>query len=176
LTNINYAPFLSSDFPSSQWFPLLKGVPPKKDVLVLGLIPRNPKNEQRIQHWVGVDAAFHPITSQIMHTPFGQSSPGVWEALLKMRPMVQGDPFLESCLDERIFLSGMANGKPMESLDALRRALSSGYPAAHLFNELGVFWFTQKDYPKARQAFLAALHSPLNHTNALENLRGTPAP
>ena len=176
LTNTNYAPFLGSRFPSIQWFPLLPQVSKKDDILILGLIPVVPGNKKTIFHWLEVNKAFQGSTSQVMQVPYGQTNPGILEELIKIRPLIQEDPFLESCLDERIFFAAMSVQKTPEAFEALQRGVTKGYPAANLFNDLGVLWFSRGFPTQARLSFLEALHCPVNHTPALDNLRGIPGP
>ncbi len=175
LTNINYAPFLSKRFPRIEWFELSPDRPLPQVTLVLGIIVLDdPESLALANHWLVMERAFRPLTSSLLHLGFGQNQGPLLKGLSKMKLLVKGDRFLESCLDEKIFFVAMSSNKNSEALSALGDALEEGYPAAHIFNDLGVLWFTQGDYAKARQAFESALHSPLNHTNALENLRKTP--
>jgi Tfp pilus assembly protein PilF len=134
----------------------------------------NPEIRETMGGWLALETALRPFTSADINLAFGQSHRDILTGLERLKPLVVSDPFLRSCLAERIFYNSMADSNPTLGLEALQQAITKGYPSANLYNDLGVLWFTQGDYAKARQAFEAALRSPLNHTTALENLRRTP--
>jgi hypothetical protein len=175
VTNIHYAPFLSKRFPFSQWFDLSVGGSFREETLVLGIFPLdNPGHRSVLRSWMLLNQALHPVTSSSLHQAFGKADPELPQRLLELEPLTGADPFLRSCLEERVFYGAMSVANAPLALNALRRALTEGYPAAHLYNDLGVFWFSQGDRVKAKQAFMAAVRSPLNHTVAMENLRRIP--
>jgi Flp pilus assembly protein TadD len=107
--------------------------------------------------------------------PYGQLNPNISKMLIQCRSSINGDPFLESLLDEKLFIYDMSNHDALQALKDMQRALTLGFPAAHLYNNLGVLWFTLGNYANARESFKAALHAPLNHTQAALNLSRTPA-
>jgi hypothetical protein len=175
VTNINYSPFLGKHFPSSQWFDLSIGPSDPEETLVLGIFPTSSFSDSSfLKACLNFNQALHSFTSTTINQAFGKSNRAILDDLLEIRPLAGSDPFLLSCLEERIFFNAMSNSDKFEALNALKHAITQGYPAAHLYNDLGVFWFTQGNYAKARESFEAAIHSPMNHTNALDNLRKTP--
>ncbi len=175
LTNINYAPFLARRFPEIQWFQTIPENYRSQEILILGILDMNhPEIRAILGHWMEFERAMRPLVWETVNLGFGKSHQHILDSMARLQTLANSDPFLKSCLAEKIFFNAMVDSKPALGLEALRQALTMGYPAAHLFNDLGVFWFTQGDYAKARQAFESALRSPLNHTNALENLRKTP--
>lgn len=177
LTNVNYAPFLAKQFPWMEFFELSPDRPLPQVTLVLGVFPLDSLAGRTLAaRWLEAEKAFRPLTSQLLHLGFGQDRGALLRGLEGVEPLVEGDPFLESCLGEKVFFNAMASNRPSDALPALRRALTKGYPSANLFDDLGVYWFTQGNYAQARRAFRLALDSPLNHTTALENLRRTPGP
>jgi hypothetical protein len=176
LTNINYAPFLAKRFPNSKWFPLPDNSDPSQSTLVLGILPMDPVNQKIVDHWLVVEQALRMETSQLLQLPINQTNPKLTQNLYSILPLADKDPFLESCIGEKIFYSEMTNSNSPGVLTALRRALTLGYPSANLYNDLGVYWFTAGNALNARKAFEAALHSPLHHTNAGVNLQMIPNP
>jgi 4-amino-4-deoxy-L-arabinose transferase-like glycosyltransferase len=176
LTNINYAPFLSKRFPHSKWFPLAPGQDLSRAALVLGIIPVEPANQGILIHWLEVERALRSETFQWLQLPMNQANPGLGRELSPILPMAAKDPFLESCVGERIFYNEMTVSDSKGVYQALHRALTLGYPAANLWNDLGVYYFTAGNPAKAREAFEAALHSPINHTSAWDNLQKVPRP
>ncbi len=171
LTNINYAPFLAKSYPWIEWVELSPGHPLPQVTVVLGLFSlENPSARALAQRWLGAERSFRPLTSELLWGAFAQDRGPVLEGLARLEPVTQGDPFLESCRGEKIFFNAMACNRPMAALSALQRAILKGYPSANLFNDLGVVWWNLGDKAKARQAFQAAVRSPLNHTTAAENL------
>ncbi len=176
LTNINYAPFLSGRFPSIQWFELTPPAFESQEVLILGIVSlEKPEIRMVMNHWLSIDRVFLPLTNETLNFSFNESHQKVIESLKKMEPLTNGDPFLKSILEEKIYYNAMTASDVSLCFGALKKALTEGYPAAHLYNNLGVLWYTLGDYAKARECFKASLRSPLNHTVALENLRRIPS-
>ena len=176
LTNINYSPFLAKRFPDSKWFSLAPGQDSSDGTLVLGIIPMDSVNQEILIHWLEIERALRSETSQWLQLPLGQTNAELTQSLYQIRLLANKDPFLESCLGERIFYCEMTGSNSNGVLMALHRALTLGYPAANLYNDLGVYWFTAGDPAKAREAFNAALRCPINHTSAWANLQKIPRP
>ncbi len=174
LTNINFAPFLSQRFPQSHWFPLTSDAATPQGTLVLGIFSITRDNQKEFFNWLETERLLRRITSLLFDSPFGKPPRGVLEKLVQLEPLVRKDPFLESFIAERIFFFGLSCSDNSKSMEALSRGIRLGYPAANLYNDLGVLWWTLGDKDKARESFEAALHSPLNHTPALLNLRKLP--
>jgi len=174
ITNVNYVPYLYHQIPSSQWFPLSVGLDTSQDNLVLGIIPVMPNTSKTIYVWLEMEKNLWPITYDLFQTPYGQLNPNISKMLLQCRSSINNDPFLESSLDEKQFLCDMSNHDAASALKYIQQAIALGYPAAHLYNDLGVVWFTLGNYANARKCFNAALRAPLNHTQAALNLSRTP--
>jgi 4-amino-4-deoxy-L-arabinose transferase-like glycosyltransferase len=174
ITNVNYVPYLYHQIPSSQWFPLSVGLDTSQDNLVLGIIPVTPSTSKTIYAWLEMEKNLWPVTYALFQMPYGQLNPDISKMLSQCRSVINNDPFLESLLDERQFIYDMSNNDPIRALKDMQQALTSGYPAAHLYNNLGVLWFTLGNYANARESFKAALRAPLNHTQAAFNLNHTP--
>jgi len=176
ITNVNYVPYLYHQIPSSQWFPLSVGMNTSLENLALGIIPINSNTSKTIYDWLQMEKNLWPVTYTFFQMPYGQLNPDISKMLVQCRSLINGDPFLESSLDEKQFFYDMSNHDSTRALKDMQQALTLGYPAAHLCNNLGVVWFTLGDYAKARASFKAALHAPLNYTQAALNLSHTPYP
>ncbi len=174
ITNVNYVPYLCHQIPSSRWFPLSVGLNTSMDNLVLGIIPVESNTSKRIYSWLQMEKNLWPITYALFQMPYGQLDPNISKMLLQCRSSINNDSFLESSLDEKQFIYDMSNHDTVNALKDMQRALTLGYPAAHIYNDLGVLWFTLGDYSNARESFKAALRAPLNHTQAALNLNHTP--
>lgn len=174
ITNVNYVPYLYHQIPSSQWFPLSVGLDTSLDNLALGIIPVGSNTSKTIYAWLQMEKNLWPITYALFQMPYGQLDPNISKMLIQCRSLINNDPFLESSLDEKQFIYDMSNHDAVHALKDMQWALTLGYPAAHLYNNLGVLWFTLGNYANARESFKTALRSPLNHTQAAFNLSRTP--
>jgi hypothetical protein len=94
--------------------------------------------------------------------------------------LVKGDPFLESLYWGMVFdfhAWESAFGDKLTSLhypaafEATRNAIKNGYPTAVFYNRLGGFLTAERDYPGARAAFLKAMQSKVNFTEAEKHLK-----
>jgi hypothetical protein len=172
LTHLDYSPFLSRRFPESRWCVLCPDPLSSHSDLVLGIIPINDENRTTLTQWLKADQALNPMVSEYIHLPMDSSYRGnILLSLYGLRPLFQGDPFLESCLDEKIFMNEMAIHHPDRAFDALHRALTLGYPTVEIFNDLGVFWFSLGNRSKSIASFRMALKIPGNHAPPLENMK-----
>ena len=132
-----------------------------------------------IEHWQKTDLLFSDVDYAFIERPTGTSYEKVIRELESIYPSTEGDRFLESCfweklyylqLQDSMFGSHEMNQNFRLSFRALQNALQNGYPAAHLYNELGGYLVMGKKYAEAKKAFMAAVHSPINKTDAAENL------
>ncbi len=176
LTNINYAPFLNKRFPDSKWFPLSSDQDPSHATLVLGIIPVEPENKKTFLHWLEIERSLRPETFEWLQIPLNRTSPHLSQWLYPILSMTEKDPFLESCLGERLFYAEMTNAHWNDVFKVLQRAITLGYPSANLYNDLGVYWFAMGNPDKAREAFQAARRSPLHYIGSPYNPQVTTHP
>lgn len=174
ITNVNYVPFLCHQIPSAKWFPLSIGLDASLENMALGIIPIGPETSKRIYGWLQMEKNLWPVTYAFFQMPYGHLDPNISKMLVQCRESINNDPFLESVLDEKQFIYDVSNHDQTQALKDMQQALTLGYPAAHLYNDLGVLWFTLGDFTNARECFKAALRAPLNHTRAAINLSHTP--
>ena len=76
-------------------------------------------------------------------------------------PLVYGDPFLESCYWEKRAAYEYRMGSLSEQLRSYQMAVTQGYPAGHLWYDLGDLLAIEGHYVEARQAFTQASQAPL---------------
>lgn len=177
LVNINDVPFLARRFPRMNWFePCLVEMEPKETLMLALVDLEDPEMKKAFLTWMDFDRALHPSTSRMLHLRFGGDHREILEGLLGLQTQAASDPFLETCWAERVYYNAMADNRAPLALRALRAALLKGYPAAQVYNDLGAAWSSLGEYGKAREAFQAAVKSPLDHTTAEENLLRLPSP
>jgi hypothetical protein len=108
----------------------------------------------------------------------GQSFKENLSFLSSLEPAFQGDPFLQSAflekksdLEIKEGLMRFHSGEPFPAaqdpaLQSLEKATRDGYPAAHLYEHLGVLWLMHQNPIEARKAFTKALKAPLDLTDS----------
>ncbi|HTC19650.1 MAG TPA: glycosyltransferase family 39 protein, partial [bacterium] len=170
LTNVNYRPFLAQRFPKAEWFQVGSSLSPWDGEVMVGVIPLDAQNQADIRHWVEVQPLFHEVTRQLARQQADQKREEFLGPFLKEAGQVQGDPFLASSFWEIAYFNHSADKRFQDSFNDLTRILQEGYPAAHIFNELGSLLWFRKDYPEARKAFQRAVLTGGNHTLAVDNL------
>ena len=91
-----------------------------------------------------------------------------------------GDRFLEMVYWERLALLYRRELRYQDDMDALRKALELGYPAAHLYYQVAGNYLRSKDFAQAREYFTKARQAPYDRTAAfvwldrLEDLQAHP--
>lgn len=182
ICNIHFRPFLEREFPEGQWFWLSKDLAPETNCytggFMLGLIPITDRNRARLEAWEEFNHRMDAVFQPFMIDPIGPAKEKAMEKMDQMASSLDPDPFLQSCYWDMVFcLHNYGNGigisiaQNREILfSALNNALRKGYPAAYFYNELGSLYVFDQNYGKARDAFNAAIRSPLNLTPAQFNL------
>lgn len=183
IANIHDRPFLEREFPQGRWFWLSQDVAPVRNNYsggkMLGLIPITDQNRSRLESWMAMNDRLDSVLREFTTAPPEPARVKAMGELDRMAPEVGPDPFLQSCYWEMVFgLHNFQNffGKPsientQDSIHAIQNAIKFGYPTAYFYNEIGTFYYLQKDYKKARTAFEKAIQSPLDLTPAKENLQ-----
>jgi tetratricopeptide (TPR) repeat protein len=180
MANDNYGPFLLQRFPGGKWFSLSRDLDRKDGGLGLGLFPLGSLPSQTLKSWLDADRAFAETTYAFLNRPTGTDYQRVFQALGRSEPLIRGDPFLESCFWEKayyLYLQNSAFGDKRKaenfkhSLEALRRALGQGYPAAHLLNEYGAYLMMMGDRSGAAKSFEKSLQANPAFEPAQGNLK-----
>jgi hypothetical protein len=95
------------------------------------------------------------------------------KALDEVEPAFRGDPFLRAAfwekrsdLQTKQRLGGITDED--NAIPSLEKAIEEGYPAAHLYEHLGILWLMAHDPAEAGKAFEKAVRAPLNLTDAAQ--------
>lgn len=169
LVNVHYQPFLKERFKGGKAYGLTKDLAPSDGGRMLWVFPLNDSNRPVIRRWYEADRALDDFLDQSQQNIdyfWGKPSENILQALQKAYPAFHGDPFLESCFWEKISDTYIKDRLYPEAIAALRQAVSKGYPAAHLFNRLGVLELIQNKPDEARNYFQKAVASSLDLTDS----------
>ena len=164
LVNRYYQPFLSRRFPDSKWYRLS---PEKTEDggMVLGIIPQTDQTRGTLAQWKLAHDYFHSLgleAENILNNKKNYDS--AVGRLEDGRPLVQGDPFLESMFGE--WLAQYHYGPTLEkNILAIEGAIRNGYPSVHLFYKLAGFYAANGQWGMARLADRKAEESAVKFTN-----------
>ena len=179
LANIHYLPFLQKRFPEADFSRLKAPEKAQYGGELLMIVPVTQANRPVLKKWYEVNRALQLSSSLMQERREHQTREKIFQALTPVAPLIQGDPFLTSCFWEKwhvqLDLEAAYGDKKLEaiyqpSLQAVEYALKDGYPAAHLYNELGVFLNMGGKTKEAKASFQKALTAPLDETPAKRNL------
>lgn len=169
LTNVHYGPFLLKRFPRSRVFPLPHEPSVQYGGDVLWVVPVDSSDRAVLGKWFEADQALKRASRDMVERRFRGSRDRILADLAACLDLMRDDPFLWTLYwDKRHVqedLQAAYGDVPMDriygqSLFCLRQALAKGYPAAHLYNELGTFLELGGDWKGAAVAFRAALRAP----------------
>lgn len=171
LTNIHYEGCLEKQFPGIQWIWLAPDMGWPDGGLLLAVIPMPCAHPEAFARLVQADQAMRELVPLVYDNRDYKSRQPVVEKLFSLYPLFKGGPFLESCFWEKIADNAYGDRNYEAQVKALQEAIEKGYPAAHLYNDLGALYFRRGHWKEARDAFEKALHCPINHTSAAAGLR-----
>jgi len=159
--------FLRKDFPGAQWLipPMLSSGDDRFDI---GLIPIVGKEDSRLEKWMAADKWLQKAGWESLSVSNSQSYQEALQYWLNPPRFLKEDRFLQTCYWERLgefyYWHGYENHYSLQ-VDALKRALTDGYPAPHLFYDLGCLLFRRKNYPESQKTLEAALRGDPNNPN-----------
>ncbi len=118
---------------------------------MLFIFALTPERIPILEPWCRAQQSLGPFLELGSDYVSGQPFDALLEALQKAEPAFSTDPFLRACYWEKIsdiFLKqdfhkiqeGMDRPEGDPALGALQRAVLEGYPAAHLYEHLGILW------------------------------------
>lgn len=175
LCDLHYRPFLEKRFPTARFTDLEDPASPgRHPMLVVMEVP-----PEGMGPWLAAQAVFEEAQRVFFRRWEGGSYDGVMRALREGSDHWSLDPFLRSIGWEKVNLLyeldsayGLKERRKdfAGSLEALSSALG-GYPAAHLWNELGGLREIAGDRAGAIVCYKNAVASSLDRTPARENLR-----
>ena len=165
LVNANYRPFLYRRFPDGKAFALSTGLDVTDGGQMLWIMPVTPEKTGSLSQWRLASDSF---------CCFPRRYYGILQKNLEaVYPSFQRDPFLESCYWEKLADFDFKNGgfkDPGKAIGDLIKALRWGYPSAHLYQKLGIFYLMESDIPRAKENFRKAVLAPLDLTQSRELL------
>ncbi len=152
-------PFLQGFFPGVQWWrpPLMAG---GDDRLAVGLIPITAREGGRLEKWVEADRWLQVGREEMLNVANSKTGEEALQYWRNPPSLMAEDPFLQDGYWEP--LSGFYYYKGFESnyglqVEALRNAVTRGYPFPHLEYDLGCLLLRKGFYPEARKYLEAAL-------------------
>ena len=169
--DIHYVHFLKSRFTNAEWTHLGSFSKSGKSRWWLAVVPLHDPDRTVFRGWDRFHREMQGIAEMTVNHAIGQPRTRIFGELDRLREAADGDPFLISVAMETAAMHHAAGGRPEKVGEDLARAIKEGYPAAHLFNELGSWFASQGKWEEARAAWERALKTPINQTPALENLR-----
>jgi 4-amino-4-deoxy-L-arabinose transferase-like glycosyltransferase len=170
LTNVHYRPFLEGEFPSSTWFWAGEGARSSAGGMAVGLFPREGATRDRLDRWVAANAWLRNVWDERTRMVWGARHRMPLAVLGEGYPLFKGDPFLETLYFERKASLECLDTEYKEAVQDLRRALLLGYPAAHVYFDLGMMLDLAGDREGATRAYRYAMSCKPDHTLARERL------
>ncbi len=164
LVHPDYRQFLSKAFPTGHWYWLEQNE-------MLGVIPVDPFNIQTLRSWYEFNRRLQPITSQTFDLFMGESKLPIIRQLLEIEPTVKSDPFLMTCLWEKVAFHRVSIQDSLGALQAFQQAIKKGFPVPHLYYLEGSLLTDMGRFAEARSAFQKAVLSPYNSNSAWENIK-----
>jgi hypothetical protein len=196
VTNVNHQPFLKRRFPDGKAYWISKDRPYPDGGVMLWIMSVTHERLPVLAQWQQASQALRPFldyytwVSPSDNRDYGQ----MLDALSKAYPFFRGDAFLESIFGEikadiyfrqtlreasnrgklknvpilnQHLTSSILNKLSLQpSIESLQDAIKHGYPAAHLYYQLGAFQDMCGNGRKAMQTFRKATQAPLNFTQA----------
>ncbi len=173
IINVNYQPFLAKRLGPGKTYWLSKDLEIGDGGWMLWMADVTKKNRPVFQQWREASLSLNEYINGIYQN-FAliddHSHSKVLDLLNQDYPLFKGDPFLESCFDEKksdlLFRIGLIS----EAAQSLNQAIQKGYPVANLFYSLGILKLIENQNPEAQKAFQKACRSPLNFTQSAQFL------
>ena len=170
LANPHFVPFLQKRFPGSRWTWLSQGLSRPDGGLSLGVVPLTPSNRKGMQNWISANQAFRKTTLEMIFQTGKRPAGEILGELSGLQPLVKGDPFLESCLWEKVEFHKVLEGDLPGAARALQKGLALGYPNAFFDEQMGLVLWRENRLREAKLYFQKALKFPVNLTPAAQNL------
>jgi hypothetical protein len=178
LANVNYQPFLKKRFPDSKSYGLSKDFAEADGGWMLFVFPTTPDRMETLNRWREAQKALEPFLDKDLCYVMGRPFDDLLRELAKTQPAFENDPFLQSCYFEKESdlglkqdLMSQAGGKALvpgkgPALVSLENAVEKGYPAAHLYEHMGILWLMRQEPSRAKEAFGKAMAAPLDLTDS----------
>jgi hypothetical protein len=171
LVNPHFVPFLQKRFPESRWNWLSQGLSRPDGGLSLGIIPISPDHLTDLDPWMKANGFFRRFTLEMIFQREKRPGQEIIQELLGFETTVQGDPFLESCLWEKVEFYYVLMGDIDGAIHSIQKGLALGYPNAFFYDQMGLLLWRKNDLKGARFYFQKALKCPTDLTPASQNLK-----
>ncbi len=165
LINSNYQPFLHGRFPDGKAYALSTGLNVTDGGQMLWVMPVTPEKIGDLSKWQSASQSFCCFP--------GRYYPVLRKNLQDAYSSYQEDPFLESCYWEKLADYDYKDSdfkKTNKAIEDLKEGIQRGYPSAHLYQKLGIFYLMQSNIPKAEENFRKAIAAPLDLTQSRQIL------
>ena len=165
LVHADEIPFLRKDFPQAQWLqtPIIGS---GDDQLAIGVIPVTASEEPRFEKWIAMNLWLQKGDWEYRNVFNAQSYQEALQYWLNPPDFLKGDKFLETCYWERLaefYYEREYETHYFVQLDALKHAVNDGYPAPHLYYNLGCLLLRRRNFSESRKAFEKALRGDPNN-------------
>jgi tetratricopeptide (TPR) repeat protein len=172
----HYQPFLQRRFPQARWRVFSDDTSDVRQNILLGEIRVDAGTSGVLQAWAAAGGAFRGVKHIHAYWQLGESHQKELDYWFQQYPSFKGDPFLESAFwEQAALLFNMERNLPY-ALACYQKAVRKGYPAAHLYDEMGALEALKGSKKEAEADFKRALAAPLNLTNAAANLKAIEKP
>jgi tetratricopeptide (TPR) repeat protein len=159
LVHADEVPFLAGNFPSARWWKPSEPVGDDGEFAV-GWIPILAREGPRIEAWMKADGWLQMGDWKSIDVSNSKTYQEALRYWLDPPALMKEDPFLQSCYWERLsefyYLRGYEKHYELQ-VRALRNAVDWGYPAPHLYFDLGCLLLRGGRYPEARRSLERAL-------------------
>jgi 4-amino-4-deoxy-L-arabinose transferase-like glycosyltransferase len=129
-------PFLKHRFANGKWYELSGGLPVSDENSCLGIIPWSEENREVFIQWGIVNRGFREVSRQMLYSKNQMTYEEYENAVISIRPELGGDPFLESCFDQKVLGAFDTQAEPQKALYFAWRGLKYGYPSAFFIEKL----------------------------------------
>lgn len=170
IVNSDYQIYLQKRFPGATWKPVTSQHP-EQGGMVVGIIPVNDGDRSTLNYWNQVHQYFYQLnlkTENMYNTP--QVYAFFSQKLVEGFSLVKNDRFLLSCWSEW-FTQFAWDVRYPQKIALLQEAIKHGYPVAHLYLELGEFYYLTNHLSEAKTAFEKAARYIPGQTDAEDWLR-----
>ncbi|HVZ80076.1 MAG TPA: glycosyltransferase family 39 protein [bacterium] len=170
LTNLYYSPFLKARFPGSQWIWLKSGTQYFQSNFCLGFIPVSGFTDGSLDEWQKALSVFHRANIESKNKTLSVHWDDIAMELSSSGRFFFRDPFLRSVLWERVAMYELSDQHYSRAVEAYRKSIQEGYPARHLFWNMGLALEEEGKTDDAKAAFEKAKKPSPHHRFISEDL------
>jgi len=133
LVKVDYAPYLASRFPGTQFKELRTDRDPARSVRTgLFLVPTAEMGRDGLSAWIAADRILRDLNLQVKNKDPMLPWKDFADRLLPFRPAFEGDPFLRTVFWEKVAFFLVLSGDMSGASQAYAKAIQVGLPVPHL--------------------------------------------